>query len=169
MSAPLSHKQKRLLSQLSDRAFDRASAEADGQYFYDDLPATTARAQFRHDQVAKACGKLGLRCCGQDDYKLVEAHFLNLLGETGRALNAHLAAATESRRVIERKILDACREFGFGVSYADKICRAQNKGLGLQDVDEKRLWNIFYTVRNRGLARKQTTKQPSHEYEHQSY
>ena len=153
MAAPLNHDQKRYLSQLSDRAFDRLSAEADGQYFYDDLPATKAREQFRHDQVIKACGKIGLRCCSQDDYLRVKAHFLDLLGESGAAMNAHVRAETEGRRVVLHKIREACRQFGFTLGYAESICRQRANGLGLDESDEKKLWTVFYTVRNRGLAR----------------
>lgn len=153
MSAPLSHTQKRYLSQLSDRAFDRAAAQARGR---GETPVTDAatRKQFRHDEVVKACGKVGLRCCGQDDYLRVKAHFLNLLGESGKAFNAHLRAETDGRRVIEHKLVAACKDFGLHLSYADKICRTQNHGAGLQDVDDKALWRIFYTIRNRGNARK---------------
>lgn len=162
MSAPLSHTQKRYLSQLSDKAFARASAEADGQYFYDDLPATKAREQYRHDQVVQACGKIGLRCCSQDDYKLVEAHFLHLVGEDGKALNAHVQAATEPVRVAQsvlRRELAAAR---LDWAYAEKICRQQNQGQPISQVAERRVWNLVYTVRNRGNARKRANNpQPS--------
>lgn len=153
MAAPLTNGQKRYLSQLSDRAFNRAAAIARGEGQSPDI-STRARAQYRHDQVVAACGKIGLRCCSQDDYKLVEAHFLALVGEHGRAFNSFVRATTESRRVAEHKIIEACNEFGFKLSYADSICRQQNNGLGLDDVTEKKLWQIFYTVRNRGLSRK---------------
>lgn len=155
MSAPLSNKQKAWLSQLSVRAFNRLGALARGrqEYFYDDLPESVAQEKFRHAEVAKACGKLGLRCCSQDDYKLVEAHFQELLGHHGQAFNAQVKAATETRRVVEHKIVEACREFGFALSYANKICTAQNHGATLEEVDEKKLWHIFYTIRNRGLKR----------------
>jgi hypothetical protein len=156
MAAPLSHDQKRYLSQLSDRAFDRLSAEADGQYFYDDLPATKARQQFRHDQVVKACGKIGLRCCSQDDYLRVKAHFLDLLGETGKALDAHVRAETEGLRVVTNKIHAACREFGFTLGYANKIC--QRFRVNLDGATEKQLWTVFYTVRNRGLAKRRAAQ-----------
>lgn len=157
MSAPLSNKQKAWLSQLSNRAFNRQGALARGrqEYFYDDLPASVAAEKFRHAQVALATGKLGLRCCSQDDYKLVEAHFQELLGNHGQAFKAQVKAATETRRLVEFKIAEACREFGFNISYANKICTAQNKGATLEEVDEKKLWQIFYTLRNRGNARKQ--------------
>lgn len=150
----LSHTQKRILSQLSDRAFDKAAAaaRARGEEVAD---TTAARAEYRHQQVALATGKLGLRCCGQDDYKPAEAHFLTLLGEHGRAVQAQVRAATNPRRVIEFKIIEACKEANVRLAYAEAICRAQNRGAGLAEVPPGRLWNIFYTIRNRGRARRQ--------------
>ncbi|MDE2101190.1 MAG: hypothetical protein KGL39_28350 [Patescibacteria group bacterium] len=152
MSAPLSINQKRYLSQLARRAWHKAGPELDG----------IEEGAFRHQEVIKACGKIGLRCCDQNDYKLVEGHFLELLGFHGAAFNAQVRAATETRRLVAHKILDACQEFGMSVAYAEKICRAQNHGAGLDDVDEKTLWRIFYTVRNRGLARRKTAAQNAH-------
>lgn len=72
------------------------------------LTPSAQREAFRHAHVAIATGKLGLRCCSQDDYKRVEAHFLDLLGETGKALNAHLRAETNSRRQVAWKIRKRC-------------------------------------------------------------
>jgi len=162
MSAPLTNDQKRYLSQLASRAFRRQSALARGRGAaladgaYEGLAASAAEAKFRHAEVAAATGKVGLRCCSQDDYKLAEGHFLELLGQPGAALKAQVKAATETRRLIEYKITEACREFGFHLSYAAKICASQNHGRGLDDVEEKQLWHIFYTIRNRGNARKRT-------------
>ena len=153
MSAPLSHRQKAYLAQLAHRAFNRAAAIARGrgETQADDW---RARDDWRHDQVSKACGKAGLRCCSQDDYKLVEAHFLELLGEPGRAFNCFVAAATERRRVAEWKLIHECESAGYPMAYADAICRAQNHGAGLQDVDESTLWRLIYTIRNRDTARR---------------
>lgn len=161
MSAALSNGQKAYLAQLSDRAFNRlgAMARGRGETFYEGPHEATQRELFRHAEVAKACGKRGLRCCSQEDYKAVEAHFLELLGEHGRAFNAQVRAATEQRRLIEYKITEACREFGFNITYADAICRSQNHGKGIEEIDGsseaglKCLWRVFYTVRSRGLAK----------------
>ena len=144
MSAPLSKLQKRHLSQLARQAWSKAGPELDG----------ISEEDFRHQEVAAACGKLGLRCCDQNDYKLVEGHFLDKLGHHRAAFAAQLRAATETRRLVSHKITGACTEFGFHLSYADKICRAQTQGRGLDEIEEKALWRIFYTVRNRGLARR---------------
>lgn len=144
MSAKLSHRQKWILSDLARQAWQKAGPELDG----------ISEEDFRHQEVARACGKLGLRCCDQNDYKLVESHFHDLLGHHAQAFNAQLRAATETKRVALHKIREACQEFGFQMAYAEAICRNQNHGRSLDDVDERARWRIFYTVRNRGLARK---------------
>lgn len=141
MSAPLSHQQKRYLSQLARRAWSQADREVG------------TVDEFRHAEVTRATGKAGLRCCSQDDYKRVEAHLLWLLGEDGQALNAHLRAETEPRRQAEAVLRRECQRFGLELGYAEAICRQQNKGLNLADVSERRIWNLVFTIRNRGNAK----------------
>jgi hypothetical protein len=160
MSAPLSHHQKARLSLLSDQAFNLAAAQARGR---GEFPATTSRDrdQFRHDQVACVVGKAGLTCCGQENYRELEAHFLSLLGEAGRALNSLILGQTDPRRIAEYKLRKACAQFGFSLNYAEAICRRQNHGAGLADVGAKTLWHLTYTVLARGRARKKSiTHQP---------
>jgi hypothetical protein len=155
MSAPLSHKQKRYLSQLSDRAFARSADIPVGPNHADkNVSATDQRTLYRHTQVALACGKAGLRCCSQDDYKLVEAHFLALLGETVKAFNAGVRAATEPRRQAEAVLVRECERFGLRLSYAAAICRSVFK-CSLEDASPNQLFKVMYTIRNRGHARQQ--------------
>lgn len=146
MSAPLSHFQKRYLSQLARRAWQAAEREVADE------------ATFRHAEVARASGKAGLRCCSQDDYKRVEAHFLNLLGETGQALNAHLAAETEPVRQAEAVLRRECQRFGLALSYPAAICARQFR-CPLAEATEKQLWNLVYTIRNRGNARQKKNEE----------
>jgi len=140
MSAPLSHHQKRYLSQLARRAWEAAEREVG------------TPEEFRHAEVARACGKAGLRCCSQDDYKHVEAHLLDLCGEPGKALAAHVAAVTQPRREAEAVLARACREAGLQLGYAAAICQRQFH-CTLGDANERQLWNLVYTVRNRGRAK----------------
>jgi hypothetical protein len=162
MSAPLTNVQKRTLAQLARRASGLLAAKARGrgeEWILTD-------EEFRHQEVIKAVSKAGLRCCTQNDYSAVKAHFLELLGQHGAAFNAQVRAATEERRTIEYKIVQSCKEFGFHLSYADKICRAQNHGAGLDEVDGKKLWNIFFTIRNRGRKRESMRNAGTQEKEH---
>lgn len=139
MSAALTVGQKRYLAQLARSAW-RKSAEAD----------SLDEAGFRHEQVARACGRLGLRCCSQDHYGAVKAHFLNLLGQPGQALAADVRGRPElnERRMILWKIKARCREYGIGIGVADGICRQMTRGRGLEEAEEPRtLWNVFFKLR----------------------
>jgi hypothetical protein len=162
MSAPLTNHQKAYLAQLAARAQNRLAALARGCEPHGPMAADACvltPEAWRHSEVARACGKAGLRCCSQDDFKRVEAHFLHLLGEDGRALNAHVQAETEPRRVAEWKLVQACQEFGFHLAYAEAICRRQHHGAGLGEVGVKAIWQLVYTVRNRGRAKLKLGKQ----------
>jgi len=143
LSAPLSKLQKRKLSVLSRRAW-RNSPDADA------LDETS----FRHAQVVAAVGLPGLRACTQDHYKRIQGHFLLLLGNDAAAFEAHVRAETEPRRVARRKLNQALAEFNLPLSYAQAICRRQNRGLGLDDVGPKTLWYITFTIRNRGTRKR---------------
>lgn len=144
MSAKLTNGQKGYLAQLATRARNRGAALARGR---GDVVGLPSNEEFRHAEVIKACGKAGLRCCSQDDYKLVEGHFLELLGQHGAAFNAQVRAATEPRRVAESKVVSQCQKMGKSLNYADGICRRMSKGLGLFDVGEQMLWKVFYALR----------------------
>lgn len=145
MSAPLSNKQKAYLAQLINQAYAKVVGHAG--------PGVASVEDWRHSQVAAACGKFGLKCCDQNDYKRVEAHFLELLGESSRAFRAHVAAETEPRRQAEAVLTRELERFGMRLAYAEAICRQQFK-CGLFDASEGQLWKLVYTVRNRGNARK---------------
>lgn len=159
MSAALSHKQKRYLSELAARAFDRADVEADGN-LYPGLAVSTARGEFRREQVVQACGKAGLRCCSQDDYKLVEAHLLKLCREDARAFNAGVAAHTDGVRRARHILRDELEQAGLAPAYAAAICRNQFK-VELDSASEKQVWALIFTIRNRAKARRRTQPFPA--------
>jgi hypothetical protein len=138
MSA-LTNQQKQRLAILAREAYAKApQRDRDAADFND----------WRHEQVATACGKLGLRCASQADYKAIEAHFLQLVGQEGKALKALVRSQTEGRRQAEYKLVKECESAGFHISYAEKICWNQNR-CSLFDASEKQIWKVFFTVRNR--------------------
>ena len=109
---------------------------------------------WRHEpQVKLACGKNGLRLCSQLDYKAVERHFQQLLGEDGRAFKADQRWQSEPRRQAESILVKACARHGFHLSYADAICRSVH-GMSLDDAETPVIWKVIYTVNNRGGKRK---------------
>ena len=164
MSAPLTKGQKAYVAQLAKRAFNLTVAKARGSgNTFDDSdrptdPLLRDEEAWRHAEVALACGKLGLRCCSQDDYRIVEGHFLELLGQHGAAFNAQVHAATEKKRVAQFKVMEACERFGLTIGYAAHIAKQQNNGAALEDLSERALWNLVYTINNRG--RKKTQPDP---------
>jgi hypothetical protein len=151
----LTNRQKSILAQLANRAFRLECAKSRGRGEVVDSSSAAAEV-WRHDQVAKACGKFGLRCCGPDDYKPIEAHFLDMLGEAGRAFNTHIIAQSNPRRIADYKLREACREFGYDISYAATICKTQFK-CSLGEASDTQLWNLMFTIRNRGRAKQKVT------------
>lgn len=151
MGAPLTNGQKAYLAQLASRARNFRAAVARGQGTPIDGRSEEA---FRHEEVAAACGKLGLRCASQDDYAAIKGHFLELLGQHQRAFEAEVRSATESRRQAEAVLVRECEAFGLHLAYAEAICQRQFR-CGLWDASEKQIWCLVYTVRNRGRKKRE--------------
>jgi hypothetical protein len=145
MSAPLTNGQKRELSQLAERAYRFSAAKARGRGEEPDMTSAAMDA-WRHDEVAKACGKLGLRCCSQLDYAAVKAHFMHVLGEDGKALHYHLRSASEQQRQLEHKITRLLGQLGRPMAYADSICRRMNKGTSLLDASADQLKQVLIAL-----------------------
>jgi len=143
----LSDKQKRLLSQLSARAYSRQAALARGVGQQPDM-SYKAYDEFRHREVALATGKAGLRCCSQDDYKTIEAHFYHLLGEDGRALNSLVREATNENRVWETKITRQLAAMGKpdNLNYAAGICKQMFHGLSILEASPQQLRKIYFAL-----------------------
>ena len=147
----LSNGQKSYLAQLARRAFDQLRV---GQGGADD---GIKPDDWRRDQVAKACGKNGLRCCGNLDFRLVEGHFLNLLGESGRAI--FVRAQTEPKRQAEAVLLRELGRYGFNIAYAEHICRSKFKCSVTELENPKQVWVLVYDIRRTGQARRKKQTQ----------
>jgi hypothetical protein len=138
MAAPLTNKQKAYLSRLARDAW-QTNPDADA----------LDEASFRRAEVARACGKAGLRCCSQDDYGAVKGRFLDLLGRPDEALRAmvHGHPASNQRRVVEAKIFRALNDLGQGLSYAEGICRQMTRGAeSLTSAEPRTLWKVFFAL-----------------------
>jgi hypothetical protein len=159
MSARLSKKQKAYLSQLARRAFNLACDRARER---GEEPDSSCRAadDWRRRQTAVACRKFGLRCCSQDDYRLVEARFLHIIGEDGLALNSLLVQQAEPRSTAEAHLyfeLEKARDVGITREYLGTICRSQFK-CSLLEASENMFLCLLYTLRNRVAARRRKLK-----------
>lgn len=152
----LNNNQKTRLAMLASRAFNLLGAQARGRGEAWDQSAVAFKA-WRHEEVAKACGKAGLRCCSQLDYKAVEAHFLNLLpGQAGQAFNAQVKSHTEAERQQQWLIVAACERWGYHLSFAEALCQAIHKK-PLADADARILRLVLITVNKRGAAKAMKT------------
>ena len=155
MSAALTNEQKYKLSKMAAEAMILEKAKALGRG--EEWPWARDGDAWRRAEVAKACGKMGLRCCSQDDFGAVKGHFLNLKGETGRAFKAlvHGDPVANERRQLEHNILRHCAALGKDITYANSICRRQNKR-DLLDATNAQLMKVFIAlevaVRKRGKA-----------------
>ncbi len=142
----------RLSPNVTSAVEDSRPTKADAQTTFLLRGDTASAGEWRHNEVAKACGKLGLRCCGQPDYNKVLAHFQRMLGHTAAANHATTRSATDGRRTAEFKIgkaLMALSEQGgspLGLSYANGICRKMFHGTALAEASDKQLWKVYFAL-----------------------
>ena len=143
--------QKQKLALLARNAFNKLRSITRGRDdTFDDSAA--AFAEWRHEQVAIACGKSGLRGCDQKDFKAVEARFLFLLGRDVAAFHSNLRHQSEPARQLRVVIAQACERWGFNMNYATWICRTIHK-VRLEDASEDVLKKVLFTVNSRGRAK----------------
>lgn len=107
--------------------------------------------EFRHRIALQACGRR-ISEATRRDFNDIKAAFLVILGHTKAALNAADRASTEGSRIALHKLRAALAEHGLHEGYAESICRRQFK-CGLHEASAKQLWNLFYTVTNRGRSK----------------
>jgi hypothetical protein len=139
LGGPLSNAQKATLCQLAAKSHD--------------LDGPLSAEEHRHAECVKATGKPGLTACTQDDYKPLLAHFLALTGETGAALNAAIEHGTEPKRIALHKLGEALQKARLPMAYAAAIARRQ-RGREVADLNVKELWQLIYTINNRGTAKR---------------
>lgn len=147
----LNNAQKASLARLAREAFAKrpqAVGGADDGISLDD---------WRRREVGKACGKMGLRCCGQEDFNLVKGHFLNLLGQPGAALRSCVRAADEPLRKAHHVLLWTMQRYGYERSYAEKICRDKYK-CTVGEASANQVWTLVYDVQRNGQHRQKKQK-----------
>jgi hypothetical protein len=104
---------------------------------------------WRQAEQLAACGLGSLTAADQRHLASLEAHFLNLKGESGRAFQKLMAPELGKQRqalaVLERETLAAGLAFP---AYPAAICRTQYK-CTLEEASPKQLWRLVFTVKNR--------------------
>ena len=137
---PLSREQKARLSILAREAFAKRHPGS--------LAGMERRiTEFRHEEAIRCCGKR-VSEAAQRDYLPLKAHFQDLAGNSGAALNTLMRSESEPRRVALHKLTQECRARQLSMSYPASICKRQF-GCDLPQASAKQLWNLVFTVRNR--------------------
>ena len=156
MGANLKPWQRSELAILAKRAYRIALDQESRGAELDPRPSQLSEEGWRHYQVADASGKIGLRCCSQDDYAAVKAHFLDLLGESGEAFRWQVRASTEPHRqawgVLERELAEAA-DVGIDREYLRVICRSKFK-CELANAATKQLWSLIFDTRRSAAAKR---------------
>ena len=82
---------------------------------------STAFDTWRREQSIRSCGRR-ITEATQRDYLGLKAHFLDLLGESGQALNTLLRAESEPARIAAFKLNRLLVGLRLNRAYAEKIC-----------------------------------------------
>lgn len=148
--APLSNEQRQELARLALRAYAHAyPSPSQPRPLFDD---------WRHEQVKIACERDGLRQAHQEDYALVKAHLLRIVGQGAQANRMEDRAQLEQRRVALHKLGQECKAAADvienGLSYVRSIARARYHGAGLDALNEKQIWGLIFDLRRNAQRRR---------------
>ena len=139
----LSNEQKARLSILAREAFEK-------KYPGSVTGGERRVASFRQEESIRCCGKR-ISEAAQRDYLPLKAHFQDLAGNSGAALNTLMRSETEPVRVALHKLTTECRARKLSMSYPEAICRRQYH-CDLSQASPRQIWCLVYTVRNRKAA-----------------
>jgi hypothetical protein len=151
VGGPLENKDKARICIKAREAFDKADTRQDFETWR------------RHEQFIAVTGanplldrtsRLSLRDCTQRDVLKLVAHFEDLAGQPGRAIDAHMRDEMKDSSIAMRKLEVECAERGLDLSYPAKICQKQYK-CALEDAAPNQLWRLVFTVRNRRKVRRE--------------
>ncbi len=136
----LTSEQRQSLARLGRRAWNIARDRGHTADDYD---------TWRHKQVHHVTGLAGLRQLTQQHFRRVRGHFLHLLGQDDSALQDIIASETEGPRQALFILARECRRVSLPLAYPQAIARAKFRNPNLDELSEKQLWMLIYTVRNR--------------------
>jgi hypothetical protein len=146
---PLTNEQKARLSILAREAFAKLNPGS--------LAGMDRRiTDFRHAECIKVCGKR-ITEAAQRDFLPLKAHFQDLGGKSGQALNTLLRAESEPQRIAMHKLTQECRYRKLSLSYPEAICRKQYH-CNLTQASAKQLWCLVFTIRKRRKVEGRKTK-----------
>ena len=145
---PHDRHQRQSLARLARRAWDKHLAWHN----------STAFDTWRREQSIRSCGRR-ITEATQRDYLGLKAHFLDLLGESGQALNTLLRAESEPARIAAFKLNRLLVGLRLNRAYAEKICFCKF-GCSLAEASASQIWKVFFTVKNRRKTAAPAARQP---------
>jgi hypothetical protein len=149
--APLSREQKKELVLLAQRAFQRL-------YDAGTLTESTEFDSWRHQQVLLVCERGGLREARNEDFLVIQAHFLAMLGQTAMADRRRVQADMEPRRCALAKLKQECEAASDVINrawdYASSISRSRFKTTQIQELGEKQIWMLVFDIRRNAQHRR---------------
>ena len=135
---PLDNEQKARICILAREAFVRMHGRA---------PASEAElAAWRHEQQVKACRLGSLTHATQAQMPDLEAHFLDLKGESGQAFRKLMKRDTGNPHVARAVLRKNLATFGLAEGYAAVICRSKCK-CELHEANATQLWKVIFQIR----------------------
>ena len=135
---PLTREDKARVCILAREAFEHMHGRG---------PATQAElGDWRREQQRKACGFDSLTLCQQEHLAALEAHFLDLKGESGQAFRKLMQPQMRERQKVLGVLQANLRTFGLMEGYAATICRSRCK-CELGQASVKQLWHVIFTIR----------------------
>ena len=151
--APLTGEQRQKLARLARSAYDRLRRRA---------PASAAPLPdfdtWRHAQVRLCVERGGVTECRQEDYDVVKAHFLRVLGQAEMAERMQARAECEPRRQALGKLHRECEAAADVIDrpleYVASIAKSRFKTRILDDLSEKQLWSLVFDIRRNAQRRR---------------
>jgi hypothetical protein len=104
---------------------------------------------WRHAESIRACG-LRITEARNRDFLALKTHFLNLAGRSGEAFNAALKSQTEAHGWALATLMRECTAAGVSLDYPRAIARDKYKTTHLDELGDKQLWHLIFSVRRRG-------------------
>jgi hypothetical protein len=159
---PLSRKQKAVICDLANQAF--AAQEKWGQV---SVPTGVSRSrvieEWRRVKQIETVGLSSLTACDQRHFNSLVTVFAHLAGRSADAFRSSMredapgqpAGEAESRRQALWQLQRNCAAFDYAYpEWPLAIARDKFRVHALDELSPKQLWQIVYTVRTRGFAKR---------------
>jgi hypothetical protein len=145
--APIGADEKRTLAILCRRAWEKLGRP--GENF----------DAWRKSQVLQCVERSGLRQCRHEDFNLIKAQMLRILGQDAQADRADLRAATERRRQALANLNRECAAAVYierPMDYVRAIARSKFRTGDIEtELAENQIWQLVFHLRKADSRRRQ--------------